>query len=290
MTPVSRLADTRQDSAGVTQLDAALLQSWPLPVGDGSDKYSRGTVLVVGGSTMTPGAVLLAGRAALRMGAGRLQVATAPEVAIPVGVAFPEAMVMPWRTTPDGPLRESIAAADAVVVGPGLLGDDVAAVVDAVLRGVRPDCVVVLDAAAIMVFNQLDPATVDRVRARLLMTPNREEARSLVTEAPSGDTSVLAAAARATGAVLTSFGGVYAPDGRRWQADDDVVGLGTSGSGDVLAGLAAGAAARCGDRSQAACWATFAHFAAARRLEARLGTLGYVATDILAEVPACLPR
>src|SRR6187431_3002211 len=88
-TSVSRHADTRQDSAGVTRLDAALLQSWPLPVDDGSDKYSRGTVLVVGGSTMTPGAVLLAGRAALRMGAGRVQVATAPEVAIPVGVAFP---------------------------------------------------------------------------------------------------------------------------------------------------------------------------------------------------------
>ena len=274
----------------MTQLDAALLQSWPLPVDDGSDKYSRGTVLVVGGSTMTPGAVLLAGRAALRMGAGRVQVATAPEIAIPVGVAFPETMVMPWRAAPDGPLRESIAEADAVVVGPGLMGDDVAAVVDTVLRDVRPDCVVVLDAAAIMVFDQLDPATVDRVRAGLLMTPNREEARSLVTDAPSDDASVLAAAACATGAVLTSFGGVYAPDGRRWQADDDVVGLGTSGSGDVLAGLAAGAAARCGDRSQAACWATFAHFAAARCLEARLGTLGYVATDMLAEVPACLPR
>lgn len=290
MTPASRPADTQQDPAGATQLDAALLQSWPLPVDDGSDKYSRGTVLVVGGSSMTPGAVLLAGRAALRMGAGRLQVATAPEVAIPVGVAFPEAMVMPWRAAPDGLLRESIAEADAVVVGPGLLGDEVAAVVDAVLRDVHRGCVVVLDAAAIMVFDRLDPATVDRVRAGLLMTPNREEARSLVTDAPAGDASVLAAAACATGAVLTSFGWVYAPDGRRWQADDDVVGLGTSGSGDVLAGLAAGAAARCGDRSQAACWATFAHFAAARRLEARLGTLGYVASDILAEVPACLPR
>ena len=122
------------------------------------------------------------------------------------------------------------------------------------------------------------------------MTPNRQEARSLITEPPSDDARLLAAAACSTGAVLTSFGGVHAPDGRWWQADNDVVGLGTSGSGDVLAGLAAGAAARCGDRSQAACWATFAHFAAARRLEARLGTLGYLATDILGEVPACLPR
>ena len=166
MTPMSRPADTRQDAAGVTQLDAALLQSWPLPVDDGSDKYSRGTVLVVGGSTMTPGAVLLAGRAALRMGAGRVQVATAPRLRSPSVSHCPEAMVMPWRAAPDGVLRESIAEADAVVVGPGLLGDDVAAVVDAVLRDVRPDSVVVLDAAAIMVFDQLDPANVDRVRAR----------------------------------------------------------------------------------------------------------------------------
>lgn len=43
----------------------ALLRDWALPVPTGG-KEARGTVLVVGGSRFTPGAVLLAGVAALR--------------------------------------------------------------------------------------------------------------------------------------------------------------------------------------------------------------------------------
>lgn len=195
---------------------------------------------------------------------------------------------MPWDEDPSDRVRDAIASADAVVVGPGLLGDDVVAVVDVVLRNSRRDSVVVLDAAAIMVYGELEAATLDRARPMLLMTPNREEARSLVADPPSSDVDVLSVAASATGAVLASFGGVYAPDGRRWQSDVNAVGLGTSGSGDVLAGLAGGAAARCGDRSQAGCWATFVHLEAARRIEARVGTLGYLASDIVAEVPGCL--
>ena len=58
-----------------TSLTPQLLRDWPLPeLREG--KESRGTVLVVGGSRFTPGAVLLAGTAALRAGAGRLQLAT----------------------------------------------------------------------------------------------------------------------------------------------------------------------------------------------------------------------
>src|SRR6187549_1780325 len=105
---------------GVVRLDADLLRSWPLTNHNEGDKYSRGTVLIIGGSVMTPGAVLLAGRAALRMGAGRLQIATVRDIAIPVGVALPEAMVLPFDTVPDDRVRESIGMADAVVVGPGL--------------------------------------------------------------------------------------------------------------------------------------------------------------------------
>ena len=75
-----------------------------MPVDADGDKYSRGTVLVIGGSAMTPGAVLLAGRAALRMGAGRLQIATVRDIAIPVGVALPEAMVLPFGHGPRRPI------------------------------------------------------------------------------------------------------------------------------------------------------------------------------------------
>ena len=63
--------------AATVPLDAALLRAWPMPVRQGGDKFARGTAVVVGGSPRTPGAVRLAGEAALRMGAGRLQIATA---------------------------------------------------------------------------------------------------------------------------------------------------------------------------------------------------------------------
>ncbi|MBI5087292.1 MAG: hypothetical protein HZB15_00025 [Actinobacteria bacterium] len=69
------------------------------------DKFSRSTVLVVGGSPVTPGAVTLAGMAALRMGAGRLQIATAAPVAPIVAVAVPEALVMPVPVDDDGAMR-----------------------------------------------------------------------------------------------------------------------------------------------------------------------------------------
>lgn len=62
-------------------LTPALLRDWSLPKVDDS-KYARGDVLVIGGARATPGAVLLAGLAALRMGAGRLSLGVAESAAV----------------------------------------------------------------------------------------------------------------------------------------------------------------------------------------------------------------
>src|SRR3954464_9794132 len=86
-------------------LDADLLRRWPMPDLANADKYSRGTVLVIGGSSATVGAVLLAGVAALRMGAGRLQLAVDEEVAAQLAVAVPESMVVGLPSHSDGSLR-----------------------------------------------------------------------------------------------------------------------------------------------------------------------------------------
>src|SRR4051794_26103074 len=110
-----------------------LLREWPLPTpDDDGTKRARGTVCVVGGAVSTPGAVLLAGLAALRVGAGRLQILTVEPTAVALGVAVPEAMVVGLPTTSSGSL--SVAAVDrvveqgradtTVVLGPGLMRDD----------------------------------------------------------------------------------------------------------------------------------------------------------------------
>ena len=66
--------------------------SWPLPEPSGG-KEARGSILVIGGSAETLGAVVLAAEAALRAGAGKLQVATAASVAPFAALALPEALV-----------------------------------------------------------------------------------------------------------------------------------------------------------------------------------------------------
>ena len=78
-----------------------LLRDWPLPDPQG-DKESRGTVLVVGGSRFTPGGVLLAGVAALRAGAGRLQLAVTGSTATALSIAVPEAKVVGLPETDGG--------------------------------------------------------------------------------------------------------------------------------------------------------------------------------------------
>lgn len=85
----------------VVNVTSAALRQWPLPKA-GEDKESRGRVLVVGGNRQTPGAVLLAAEAALRSGAGKLQVATVESLAPHLAVALPEALVLGCPRPPEG--------------------------------------------------------------------------------------------------------------------------------------------------------------------------------------------
>ena len=87
-----------------------LLRGMPLPEPSGSvDKKARGSVLVVAGSVEVPGAALLAGTAALRAGAGKLQIATCSSVALHLGLAVPEALVLGLPETPSGGIRPESA-------------------------------------------------------------------------------------------------------------------------------------------------------------------------------------
>ena len=157
-----------------------LLRAWPLPEPTGS-KYARGQVLVVGGSCTTPGAVVLAGTAALRMGAGRLTVATAEGVAAQLAVALPVCGTLPLPQDDEGfitglrvvPLLEDeVARADAVLVGPGLLGDDGTVRLLTAIAGTLPaDLPIVLDAAAVTALPDLDRSSAQALGGRLVLTP-----------------------------------------------------------------------------------------------------------------------
>ena len=102
------------------------------------------------------------------------------------------------------------------------------------------------------------------------------------------------AAARDWNAVIALKGArtvIAAPDGTLWQHEGaGNIGLASSGSGDVLAGIIGGLLARGATEAQAACWGVALHARAGDRLAERLGTLGYLARELAAEVPVLLEQ
>ncbi|WP_411698693.1 NAD(P)H-hydrate dehydratase [Conyzicola sp.] len=271
------------------------LREWALPEPDDS-KYSRGQVVVVGGALKSPGAAMLAGTAALRVGAGRLTLAVGRSVAAHVAVAVPECGVVPLDETPGGSVSGvSLAAAsddldraDAVLLGPGL--DDAGeaeVMVRELSRHIGDDTVVVLDAFGLGVVPSV-PEVADDLGGRLVLTPNKVEAALLLERDVDDLEADLVEIARRYRAVVACYGIVTAPSGEVWVVDGGGPGLGTSGSGDVLAGAIAGLCARGASPEQAAAWASFAHVAVGDRLAARIAPLGFLASDMLGELPAVL--
>ena len=279
----------------------ALLRAWALPEPDGAgDKESRGRVLVVGGAPSLPGAVLLAGSAALRAGAGKLQIATCRSIAPWIGIAVPEALVIGLPETRTGAiaagaaarLKEEAGGAQALLVGPGLLGDAGPLLAGLVrLAAGGDDATLLLDAGALAAL-AARPALLHPLRGRTVITPHASEMAQLRglerEEVEREPLRVARDAARELRAVVALKGPttiVAAPDGRAWAYDGGDVGLATSGSGDTLAGIAAGLAARGCDAAQAAVWAVYLHGAAGNVLARRVGRVGFLARELLAEVP-----
>jgi hydroxyethylthiazole kinase-like uncharacterized protein yjeF len=268
-----------------------LLREWPLPVpDDDGTKHARGTVLVVGGAVSTPGAVLLAGLAALRVGAGRLQIATVEPTAVALAVAAPEAMVLGLPTGPGGSLARDaddaiVEQADedtTLVLGPGLLDD---ADTRSLVRAVLPRLVcqrLVLDAHALTALAEHEDLLAEH--EALVLTPNDHELAALLGGEELSGLDGTEKAAKRYDAVVATKGWAVAPDGRAWRDEAGGVGLGTSGSGDVLAGAIGGLLARGAEPAQAAVWGQYAHAAAGDRLAARLGRLGFLARELLDEL------
>lgn len=273
-----------------------LLRDWPLPDPAGSKK-ARGQLVVIGGAGRTPGGVALAGLAALRVGAGHVQLAVAASVAPALAASFPEVGVLPLPHDDSGTVlgreaaevcAEAVAGADAVLVGPGL---DDPGQAEALLRGLLPhlddDAALALDAFALGVL----PALREQVRGRSVapvLTPNADELGRLLERDCEGEPADLREAAHSFRAVVSASGVVADHEDGLWRVPSGHPGLATAGSGDVLAGLVGGLLARQADPARAACWATYLHSTAGERLASSVGGLGFLARELVDQVPPVL--
>jgi ADP-dependent NAD(P)H-hydrate dehydratase len=277
---------------------ASLLRRWQLPKPDQSaDKVARGVALVVGGATEIPGAPLLAGIAALRAGVGKIQLAAPRSAAIALGVALPEARVFGLPESEGGFLDRKCGShaadcskhADAILIGPGMLDEDaVRGFMDEFLQrvGDRP---LVIDAIALSALRNGRYRFTEEMR--VVLTPNTDEMAKITGEKKEtieGDPrGVAASVARDLNVVIVLKGSetfIAAPSREIFRYEEGDVGLATSGSGDVLAGVLVGLLARGAALDQAAAWAVWLHGAAGNRLKRRIGTIGFLARELCDEI------
>src|SRR4051812_32660920 len=149
-------------------------------------KHERGRALIVGGSRETPGAVLLAAHAALRAGAGLVQIATASSAATAIAVAMPEVRVVALQeieatgaVVDAGRVRDLAGGVDAVLVGSGTFDPKATrSLVVGGVTGLGPGAVLVVDAAALDVIGP-EPDLVADVVERVVLMPNPNEAARL---------------------------------------------------------------------------------------------------------------
>jgi ADP-dependent NAD(P)H-hydrate dehydratase len=253
---------------------------------------------VVAGSGEVPGAAILAATAALRAGAGKLAIATTGSAIATVAAAMPEARVIPLpETAQGGPrleglgiLRDCAQQAAAVLVGPGMMDADATAAFVAGLADIARDATLIVDALAMDVVLRGGLA-----HPQAIFTPHAGElahltgrARDALLDDPLAAALAHAHAWQATVALKGASTCIATAAGKAWLHEAQTPGLATSGSGDVLAGLIAGLAARGAPPQQAAVWGVALHARAGKALALRQGNVGYLARELAAEIPAIL--
>ena len=277
-----------------------LLANWPLPSLE-EGKAKRGQALIIAGGVEMPGGAVLTGTAALRAGAGVVQVATAESAVLAVATAVPELYVVGIASDDEhrqGSLRtvvELAKLADVVLIGPGLRDEEI-------IRSLLPELLMmdhlnalVIDAKAIAVAAEFLPAK-GKLHGKTILTPHAGEmediAKASKEETEQDPLRLVREVAGKLGSVILLKQGpkvlICAADGAAYLNDGGNVGLDTAGSGDVLAGVLAGLCARGVEPLQAAVYGASALARAGEKLAQAIGPVGYLARELLPEIPLLL--
>ena len=244
-------------------------------------KGDFGHVLIVGGGEGMPGAVRLAGEAALRAGAGLVSIATHPSHATVIVGSRPE--LMSHGIADPGALGPLLERATAVAFGPGLGTSDWSRQLFAAVSELELPCVWDADALNLLAEN---PAK----NERRIITPHPGEAGRLIGE----DTAAVQGDRRgALIALQEKYGGVAVLKGANtlvsskkkipWLCTAGNPGMASPGMGDVLTGIIAALLAQQLGKEASAVVGVELHARAGDRA-ARAGERGTIASDLVAEL------
>jgi len=273
-----------------------------------SNKGNFGHALIVAGSLGKSGAAVLSGRAALRVGAGLVTVATPAKVLPIVAAGMPEMMTTPLLENDDGTVslrnldddRFAQVARDKSVLamGPGLsTNPETQQFIRTVLQ--KLSLPVILDADGLNAF----AGQADELRTRkpelLAVTPHPGEMGRLLgatardVQAKRLEVALDAAAKWKAFVILKGFHTILAtPDGRAYVNTTGNPGMATGGTGDVLTGMLAGLTAGFGSKN----WehvlglGIYLHGLAGDVAAERVGEAPLVASDLIEALPEAYSR
>ena len=264
-------------------------------------KGDFGHLLIVAGSPGKAGAAILAGRAAVRAGAGLVTVGVPAPLLTAVDVGSIESMSLPLPADEEGRLRADavgpvLAACErctALAVGPGLgiEGQTRAAIRRLAREATLP---LLLDADGVNAFAG-EPEALRERRAPTVLTPHPGELARLLAIPTAAVIEDRVAAARSaaerSGAVVALKGrltAVASPDGLVALNPTGNPAMASGGSGDVLTGLLGALLAQGLDAFDATCLAVYLHGLAGDLAVERLEVEALAASDLLSELPAAL--
>src|SRR3989440_3104112 len=285
------------DPAGLLEpegmlLDADILDRAIAPRRRNFHKGQAGSVGVLGGAAGMVGAAVIAGRAALKCGAGRVYLGLLTPRPPYVDDAQPELMLR----KPALVLEKELV--DVLVAGPGMgKAESAGKLLRAALNAPVP---VVLDADALNLIagSRALAASLAKRKAATIMTPHPAEAGRLLGTSTAGVQADRVASARAIArryrslVVLKGNGSVIAgPDGKFWINSSGNPGMASAGMGDALAGMIAALIAQGAEPLQALLAGVHLHGAAADALVASgVGPAGITASEVIDQARVLLNR
>ncbi len=265
-------------------------------------KGDFGHALIVAGSRGKTGAAVLAGRAALRAGAGLVTVATPEDVLPTVAAGLPEMMTAPLGGTDSGSISlasleygrfaELIRGKNVLAMGPGLSTHQET---QQFVRKIIADCALpsILDADGLNAFAGHAGELARRKASALVVTPHPGEmARLLECSIPEVQSDRLATARNAAKrwnayVILKGHRTIVAtPDGRAFVNSTGNPGMATAGTGDVLTGILAGLTAQFGvaDWEKILGFGVYLHGRAGDLAAVRFGEAPLIASDLIADI------
>ncbi|KAF0240603.1 MAG: yjeF-like protein hydroxyethylthiazole kinase-related [Planctomycetota bacterium] len=264
-------------------------------------KGDFGRALIVGGSVGMSGAPMLAAAAALRSGAGLVELAVPWSVYLPAAARLPSALVKPLTETPDGTLdatademRAVMEPATAVAIGPGMGKTEGALrTLRLLIDSAKSPVVYDADALNILAAKALD---LKKLRRDAVLTPHPGEMARLSgrtrDDVQADRRGVAVAYAKEHGVIVVLKGAQsIVTDGERLFVNSTGShGLARGGTGDVLAGVAAALLAQKMDPFDAAVLAVHAHGLAGDLAQERLGPTGMTAEDVVEALPEAWKR